>query len=249
MKIINLERDIFQFVFGPRKNTLFGYNIYVITNNDTALMIDTGFREHSQAVKTYLGEKGITVTDVIISHFHLDHINGLKALDQVNVIGSNEYQRALDVYIEKNQQEQYKPTDLVKDQKIFSFGDHLIKVKKHPGHAKCSVLVEIDDKYLHVGDELMFSNDGEPILPLVDLKRIDEQIHAYVKLAKHVDRVLWTSHGKIGNESGFINRAIDSYKQYLIAIKDSKKTLSYNEATEKCPMEFLHKEWHGNIYK
>lgn len=248
MIVKEMEKDFYRFIFGPRKNTKFGYNFYVLVDGNQALIIDTGFREHAYEVKEYLAQMDIAITKVIFTHFHLDHINGLNALDKVEIIGSDSYQEALDIYVDKEKQDFYKPTTPIHDDYEFEFGGFKIKMMKSPGHAQCSMLTLINDKYLHVGDELMFSNEGLSVIPLVGKTKIKRQLSSLENLKQYVNYIILTSHGETDQNEGELLKQIDHRIKYLRAIDESKEKISFEQAVSDTGSDFLHPEWHETIY-
>lgn len=248
MIVEKMERNFYRFIFGPRKNTKFGYNFYVLVDGQQAIIIDTGFREHAFEIKTYLAQEGIAITKVILTHFHLDHINGLNALDKVDIFGSDSYQEALDIYVDKEKQSLYEPTIKIHDDYEFDFGDFRIKLIRSPGHAECSMLTLINDKYLHVGDELMFSNEGASVIPLVGKTKIKRQLNSLEKLKQFTSYNILTSHGQTDQDESELIKQIDHRIKYLKAIDESNEKISFEKAMEDNGPLFLHPEWHETIY-
>ncbi len=247
MKVEKIRDNFYCFIFDKRKATKFGYNLYVMVNGNEAILIDCGFREHSQQVKDYFEERAITITKVIISHFHLDHINGLKVFENVTVIGSHLYQDALDTFVDKEQQSLYKPDIQVYDTYAFSHGDFNIKVQTYPGHSDCSIIIFINETYLHIGDELMYANIDEPVIPIVPHHKIPQEIKALHQLKQFKHYHILTSHGRINRKD--LDQEIDLRLHYLESIWHSKEMISYEEAVTKNPVQFVHSEWHEKLYQ
>ncbi len=51
--------------------------------------------------------------------------------------------------------EKYYPTVIIESNKTLTFGNHKITVLKGEDHSNCSVLLNINDKYLHVADNIL----------------------------------------------------------------------------------------------
>ncbi|HBH13233.1 MAG: Beta-lactamase-like protein [Clostridiales bacterium 38_11] len=249
MVVKEMEKNFYRFIFGPRKKTKFGYNLYVLVDGKQALMIDTGFRGHAIEVKKYLAQKDIIITKVIFTHFHLDHINGLNALDKVEILGSDSYQEALDIYIDKGKQSFYKPTIRIHDDYEFDFGSFRIRMIRSPGHAQCSMLTMINNKYLHVGDELMFSNAGVSVIPLVGKSKIKRQLNSLENLKHYANYYILTSHGETDQDETELLKQIDYRIKYLKTIDESQEKISFEQAMIDNDTEFLHPEWHETIYE
>ena len=88
MNIISLEKDIFVYQFAPEKDKFLGTNVFMVQSGDECLIIDTGFRRHFLNVAEDLKEKGITISKVILTHFHPDHIGGLPRVKGAEIIAS-----------------------------------------------------------------------------------------------------------------------------------------------------------------
>lgn len=249
MIIKEIEKNFLKFIFDPRKDNKFGYNIFVLIDNDKALMLDSGYRMHSTEVKENLELKGIEIVKVIISHFHLDHINGLNELPDAEIIGSFDYEKTLDIYVDYESHHIYTPDIKVVDGYSLKFGDFDIDIKSFPGHANCSILTIIDNKYVHVGDELMFSNEGVPILPLIEKNHIKRHIESLKKLKEYTKYIILPSHGKIIRDQDLLLKDIENRLKYLNAVDSKSEKISYEEAVKECDEDFLHSEYHEIVYK
>jgi len=244
MIIKEIEKNLLKFIFDPKKDNKFGYNIFALIHGDKAMIIDSGYRMHSAEVKENLQEKGISIENVIISHFHLDHINGLNELPEAHIIGSADYEKTLDIYVDAEKHHIYTPDIKVEDEYSMKYGDFDIEIKSFPGHANCSLLTIINDKYVHVGDELMFSNDGVPILPFIGKSHIKRHIISLEKLKAYTKYIILPSHGKIIRNEELLLKDIENRLKYLKAIDAKSEKISYEEAVKECDQEF-----HEIIYK
>ncbi|SHJ55935.1 Glyoxylase, beta-lactamase superfamily II [Dethiosulfatibacter aminovorans DSM 17477] len=249
MIIKEIEKNFLKFIFDPKEDNKFGYNIFVLIDGNKAMLIDSGYRMHSTEVKKNLESKGIRIESVIISHFHLDHINGLTGLPDVHIIGSADYEKTLDIYVDAEKHHIYTPDIKVEEEYSFKFGEFDIEIKSFPGHANCSLLTVINGKYVHIGDELIFSNDGVPILPLISKSHIKRHITSLEKLKDFTSYVILPSHGKIIRDEELLLKDIENRLKYLKAVDAKSEKISYEEAVRECDQEFLHSEFHEIIYK
>ena len=249
MIIKEIEKNFLKFIFDPKSDNKFGYNIFVLIDGNKAMLIDSGYRIHSTEVKENLESKGIRIENVIISHFHLDHINGLNELPDAHIIGSADYEKTLDIYVDAEKHHIYTPDIKVEDIYSFKFGDFDIEIKSFPGHANCSLLTVINGKYVHIGDELMFSNDGIPILPLISKSHIKRHITSLEKLKEYTSYVILPSHGKIIKDEELLKKDIENRLMYLKAVDAKSEKISYEEAVRECDQDFLHSEHHEIVYK
>jgi glyoxylase-like metal-dependent hydrolase (beta-lactamase superfamily II) len=249
MIVKEIEKNFYKYMFEPRKDNRYGYNIFVLIGGDKALLIDAGYKIHSAQIKNELKSKGIEIEKVIISHFHLDHINGLNELPGAEIIGSVDYEKTLDIYIDAEFHHLYTPSVKIDKEYECKFGTFDIKIKKFPGHASCSIITVINDKYVHVGDELMFSNDGIPVLPLIGRNQIQRHIDSLEKLKEYVKYIILPSHGKAIMDEKVLSKDINNRLKYLKAVALKVEKISYEEAVRECDEEFLHSEWHDTIYQ
>lgn len=249
MIIKEIEKNFLKFIFDPKEDNKFGYNIFVLIDGEKAMLIDSGYRMHSGEVKENLESRGIRIESVIISHFHLDHINGLSNLSDAHIIGSADYEKTLNIYVDAEKHHIYTPDIKVEKEYSFKFGDFDIEIKSFPGHANCSLLTVINDKYVHIGDELIFSNDGVPILPLITKSHIKRHITSLERLKDYTRYVILPSHGKIIRDEELLLKDIENRLKYLKAVDSKSEKISYEEAVRECDQEFLHSEYHEIVYK
>lgn len=249
MIINKIQDNFYSYTFPPRKDDKFGYNIYAILDGENALIIDTGFKKHIKAVEEDLKTKEITIQKVIISHFHLDHILGLKEIQPQEIIGSEEYEKTLNIYVDSGKHHLFTPNSKVEKNMNLKFGDFILDIRKFPGHAQCSLLIEINNKYLHIGDELMYTNQGEDLLPFIGKSVIKRHINSLEKLKKYTHMIFLPSHGKIVDNKEKIENDLENRLTYLKAVYSKSEKISYEEAIKECNTEFHHSYWHDEIYK
>ncbi|MCP4160589.1 MAG: MBL fold metallo-hydrolase [Deltaproteobacteria bacterium] len=243
-----ISENFYKYCFPPKPDDHYGYNIYALISNKRALLIDTGYEEHALVVKEDLLSLGIEPVKVIISHFHDDHTYGLHELEKIEIYGSSKYIETLNLYTSKEKHELFTPTYVVDNSLSFKFGDFDIELLEVPGHAECGLFTVIDKKFIHIGDDLMSTNEGLSILPSVEFGRIYDHIKSLEKLKEFRSHIFLQSHGKIID--GTINLfEIENRLKYLKAVYESSKPISYELATKYCECPFLHEEWHNYFYE
>lgn len=245
-----LSDGIILYTFSPDPGRHFGYNITALIDENKAILIDTAYEEQARQVYQDLEHNGIIVESIIISHFHDDHIYGLKALPKVPVYGSVHYQTTLDMWTKKEDHRHFIPAVHVEESLSIHFGKHKLTLSLFPGHSQCGMLVNIDNQYVHIGDELLFSNNGEPILPSIDFNRFVERHWESLTRLKEYSRLrLIPSHGTVISGEKNIERDIANRIAYLSSILESSSKITFEEATRECDCSFLHSEWHKNAYR
>lgn len=244
-----LLEGIILYIFEPEQGDCYGNTITALINDDRAILIDTGYAYQSKAVMEDLNSNMLTIEKVIITHFHDDHMQGLKVLPDVPVYGSNYYQKTLDMWTIKEEHKYFTPTVLIEEPLTIKFGKHEIEMIPFPGHSICTIIVKINDEYIHIADELMFSKNGEPLLPCILKEDVKRQFISVNKLKGYSHYTFIPGHGDIITNKNRIKNEIDNVRLYLNSILRNSKEISFEEATKACSCTFLCKEWHENIYK
>jgi glyoxylase-like metal-dependent hydrolase (beta-lactamase superfamily II) len=244
-----LSSDIIEYVFQPKKGQHFGNRITALLNKGKVMLIDTGYKHQAMEVINDLASNHLEIEGIIITHFHDDHMEGLKVMPSVPVYGSSYYKNTLDRWTPKEEHRYFTPTVCVETPLKVQFGNHEIEIIPFPGHSICTSIVKINDEYIHVADELMFSNKGEPILPCITKEDIRRQWESINKLKGYINYTFILGHGDNIKDKSQIEDLIENIRIYLEKILSTNNEISFNEATNKCTCTFLHKEWHENVYK
>ena len=246
MKKQELTKNIIHYVFPPRlEGGLIPTSATAILNGSKAILIDTGFDSQTPILLADLAVNNIEVEAVIVTHFHDDHMEGLIHFSGIPVYGSRHFQDSLDECIPKENHARCIPSTIVTEPLSLSFGQHNLTLIPFPGHSTCGILINIDNQFLHVGDEIMFAVDGRSLLPCLDdiTKDINMHLDSLNKLKDYDKFTIIPSHGdifsgeKLAGEIG--NRLI-----YLNALLRSNKNISFEDATKDCTCDFVHNKLH-----
>lgn len=237
MIVEHIGKSLLNYRFPEEEGFLYGFNLYALLNGKDVMLIDSAFRTQSKQVLSNLKSRGLRLTHVLVTHFHADHVAGLAAIDPgVTVLGSPEYRKTLTKDISQR-------IAAVAFSDGFSFGDFTLSFIPAPGHSACSILVDINGKYLHAGDNLMSRYDGKAILPWVEHHQLENHISSLEMLREMKrDRVL-LAHGPeiCGKET--ITQAIDDRLSYLRAVLDSEGNTSFEEAVSGSSCSFVGEEF------
>lgn len=158
---------VHSFTVGP-----FAENTYLLTENDSSLVIDPGFFEESEfnSFRRKLEEESSELSAVVLTHAHIDHILGLqRVLESFDV---PVYLSDRDHYLWKNSASQAQMFGL--EMKDFDFEPKAIPVQKDwqidvfsfdirytPGHAPDHVsLYNRKDNFVIAGDALFKEGIG-----------------------------------------------------------------------------------------
>lgn len=243
-----LATGIVQYVFEPLPGKYFGNSITALINDNKVLLIDTAYEEQALLVLEDLKSNGLCIEKIIISHFHDDHMQGLKVLPKVSVYGSKNYKTTLDLWTQREEHKFFIPTALIEEQFSMHFGEYNLILIPFPGHSLCTIIIKINEQYIHIADELMFSNDGKPLLPSTDPNCIKRHIESLNKLREYSSYTLLPSHGLEISGMEIIENEINNRIAYFDAILSSNTRISYEEAIKDCDCEFLDSKFHKYVY-
>jgi len=242
---LQLDERIVQYRFPPEPGKHYGFNLTALLDRQRshAVLIDTAFEPQAAAVLDDLTAAGITPDGVIVSHFHPDHVHGLRALPRVPVLGSAKYEATVSQYTEAEERELFTPTDAVEDGDCRSLAGFDLGFRHAPGHSPCSMLTLIGEGYVHVADNVMTSNDGRDILPWAAFERIGDHIASLETLRSLSKRTFVLSHGIVLDDERTRIEALDNRIAYFRAVLEGDGRIPYEEAVRECTCEFLHSEW------
>ncbi|MDF2905687.1 MAG: hypothetical protein K0R34_1008 [Herbinix sp.] len=249
MKKTELSQGVFQYTFEPIDNKKYGNNVIAIISNEKAMIIDTGYAHQTEEVIADLKVFSISIDCVAISHFHEEHIQGLKNLKDVTIYGSSYYQQTLNQWCPKVDQKNYIPTIGIDKNRKIKFGEHVLELIHNPGHTLCTLLIKINEKYLYIADELMYAPDGERILPSVTKNDIINHYVSVHNLTKYNQYIFIPGHGDVIRNLRQIVRDSKNVCRYLCEILKNDDIITVDQATKGCTCKFLHTDWHENVYK
>jgi len=245
MKRFELGDRLIRYQFPPAAaGKHYGFNIYAMLNGAEAMLIDAGYEQHASAVLADLQSRGLSVTGVIASHFHEDHIMGVRVLPGARLLGSERFSETFAQHPPDGGPEQFTPGHLLRDGSSMTFGRFSLRFLSTPGHSPCSLCTCIDQDFIHVADNFLASNEGEPILPFAKLADFQDQILSLKKIRRTSHLTLLPGHGAsvVGRE--LVEREIDRRLGYLEAVVDSPVPPTRQDVADGCAAGFLHAEWH-----
>ncbi len=247
MKKTIIDNGLWMYTFEALKNKHFPFNVIVVVNGDDVILIDTGFEKHAREYLADLRASGKRVLKVILSHYHPDHVYGLREMEGVEVMGSDRYKGS---FISRDEDfERFIPTHEVTREESFQFGEFLIDLIPMPGHDVSTLWVQINQKWLYVADDLMSDADGEPILPAISHKHVERQRQALERMKNYADRILIPAHGILFDSREKTIFEIEDRQIYLNNILNADRLLLYEEAVKGCQKSYLHREWHDTMHR
>ena len=245
MKKLPLAANMLLYQFLQHDGDHFGYNIVALLDESekTALLIDTAWEEEAAAVRNDLEADGYKIERVILSHFHDDHLFGLRSLPGVERIGSKAYETDLHKYSSKDNWSLFSPTTIIDEDSVIRFGNHLVTFRHAPGHSPCSIYSIVNDAFVHVADNIMTSNDGHDLLPWATFENVLDHIHSLELLREYAGHTILPSHGTPIEEESVLLEAIGNRVKYLQAVHEGNGAICFEEAAENCTCDFLY-TWH-----
>lgn len=197
-----MQVAIFQF-------SLFGINTYLVFDPDTkqCAIIDPGMStpEEEEAIENFIAEKGLTLSQIINTHLHIDHVAGIPFLREkygapllahegdsflAEGIDSQAKMFGLNMNIGEIEISEYlKAGDKIK------IGNGVLEVISVPGHSKGSIaLYDPQGKYLISGDALFKGSIGRTDLPGGNYTELIDSIESRL-LTLPDDTVVLPGHG------------------------------------------------------
>ncbi len=240
MNIVKLKENLWAYQFEKDRADNIGLNIYLLKDKDEFLLIDSGHEHHMKQVLEVVDRDKIKC--VILSHYHEDHVEGLRLLEGVETMGHPMGRETLKMYL-PDEVKRLAPSQTILDGEVLNFGEFSLKFYHHPGHSDCSIMIDIDGEYLHVGDQYLTRNSGVDVLPDVRWRDVGKHIDALDTILKLAPDKILLSHGMIPLESSCYTVGINDRKLYLNALLASNNTCTAEEAVKETSRKFELLHW------
>lgn len=220
--------------------------VIVHSQEKQALVIDPSYPEFAERLKIDLQEQGITAEKIVISHYHPDHVSGCAALPQCEIHASEFYGYNYDnCQIWEPNFTYLRPTQLIRDGDSLTFGDFDLKFHHAPGHSKCSLMTEITDKILHIGDLIMICWDRKNSLPYIsDGGNFEDHIKSLNHIKELDPDAIVVPHGEFIDNKTRLHALVDDRLYYLEKVLDSKGSLPLEQCVKNDISWYDHLEFH-----
>ena len=180
--------NVHYFAFGP-----FQENTYVLWDEtNECIILDPGNSTASENKKLsdFISQNNLNVKRLILTHGHIDHINGNKyVFDTYDILPEMHKD---DVYFIEKQVatanmygiptiQSPMPKEFIKEGDVIRFGNSSLQTLHTPGHSPGSIsYYNLEDKFIIGGDVLFYGSIGRSDLPMGDhdtlIKSIKEKL-------------------------------------------------------------------------
>ena len=166
--------NVHYFAFGP-----FQENTYVLWDETKeCIILDPGNSTASENKKLsdFISQNNLNVTRLILTHAHIDHINGNKYV--FDTYGLLPEVHKDDIYFIEKQVatanmygiqtiQSPMPKTFIKEGDVISFGNSSLQTLHTPGHSPGSIsYYNLEDKFIIGGDVLFYGSIGRSDLPM-----------------------------------------------------------------------------------
>lgn len=191
-------------------------NCYIIENGESGMLVDTGKREFKEQVLARCKEYNLKL--IVLTHAHFDHAENAAALSEElgipiamseadhGLISSNSSQELFaETFLGKivlsvsnrdfsaRTMPKFEPDIFLRDgQSLEEFGINA-KIIALPGHTDGSIGVDVEDRFLIVGDALM--NMFYPTVSMLYHNKA-QMLESAEKISRLGERTIYFGHGK-----------------------------------------------------
>ncbi|KRG07158.1 beta-lactamase-like protein 2 homolog isoform X1 [Drosophila mojavensis] len=189
----------------PSPMTLQGTNTYLLGNGKKRILIDTGDEDVPQYIdhlKGVLREEQATISKIILTHWHHDHVGGVKDIvgnkqlaDKVPINADCEvykFPRSLEDSSDDSCKEipAHISVQQLKDNQELSVAGAKVRIVHTPGHTTDHVVLTMDDGTLFSGDCIL----GEGTAVFEDLFDYMQSLQKILNIAPSI---IYPAHGNI----------------------------------------------------
>ena len=247
MEILKIEDNFWLYHIPATSEGKLGVNICVLLDDKKALLIDAGYQKDARRVLDDLNNYGIEIIKVLPTHFHPDHVEGLFLMDSKEVYGNGYAITSLKRFYNEDEIVKISPNIIIDEDTKLTFGEYILTFSHAPGHSNCSMLININNKYIHLGDLYIKTDKGDDVLPYVAWSDIKAHIDSLDNVSLQTNKKYLISHGICPCSFDEIKIGIRNRKIYLQALLDSDNSISVREAVKNCTKPFKFLKWRESV--
>ena len=186
----------------------FQENTYIISLNNQCVIIDPGnyYDNENIEIKNFIDSKNFIVNCILLTHCHIDHILGIKYLQDIfNVdvfipVGEEEMYKSSEniaVLYGLNSYNHFEDVKLLGSENKLSFGDINFDVLNVPGHSQDHRAFLLKDEKACLSGDVLFKNSiGRTDLPGGDYDTLIKSIKNTLFLVGD-DVTIYPGHGPL----------------------------------------------------
>lgn len=225
----------------PGKMTLQGTNTYIIGTGRKRLLLDTGEKnkqEYIGELKKVLAEESIVIDNIVVTHWHYDHIGGLEDVKSILNNGHKSWK-----YPRSDEKEDVHSINYLNDGQELSVEGASLRVHHTPGHTTDHIVLHLEE------ENAVFSGD----CILGEGTTVFEDLYDYMKSLSHIlqmnPSIIYPGHGPV------IEAPTEKIQQYInhrnMRESQIKEVLSErsNLLTEMEIVKILYKDTPESLYQ
>lgn len=236
----------------PSPMTLQGTNTYILGTGKRRILLDTGegnIPQYINHLKAVLRNEGCTLAHIFLSHWHIDHVGGLR-----DVLDLQGYSPSVQVWkyprtekIKENIIDNFKINDL-KDGQEFSVEGATVRVVYTPGHSTDHTV------FLLMEENAVFSGD----CILGDGTTVFEDLYDYMNSLEIIlglqPTVVYPGHGNVVHNPEdkiqyYIKHRNDRERQIISVLKENPcQVFTEMDLVEIIYQDTPQKLWQGAAY-
>lgn len=226
----------------PSPMTLQGTNTYLLGTGKSRILVDTGDDDVPQYIthlRHVLKHEQCNLEHIIITHWHHDHIGGLK-----NVM---ETQKNCKVWKYSRAESEELPDDvnieILKDKQEIAVEGATVKIIHTPGHTTDHIVLYLKEENAVLSGDCVLG-EGTAVF---------EDLYEYMKSLEHILKlnpdIIYPGHGNIIQEPlKKIQYYIDHRNQRENQILDVLETNRYNDFTEMDLVKLIYTDTSPKLY-
>jgi len=228
--------DMYQYRFDGETDKL-GVNIYCYIKNKEAIMFDSGYEEQFLQVKKDLDNEGVQLKKLVLTHFHPDHIGGIKHCQDIDILGSVYSDETLKMFYDDYHL--LLPKTVISEETEIEFHGDKITLIPNPSHSKCTMMIYLKN-YIFAADDVMFFDDNEQCIPYCATD-VETHLMGIKKLKKVAEgKLILPSHGRALKCTLYFKFAI-MYLGHIL----KHPTQSYEDFNTLYRIDFRNSKWHN----